>query len=562
MKSNLLKLSGVTLAIALSTTNVAHAEGFFSGLFGWFKSDTDFKSLLVHVPADTAYLMANKEPIPEKLMKHQMQRSKDIIAMFRDSDNFKKTSAESEGHNKFFSALFEEYEQLLADDKISETGLSLKASSVFYGYEMMPVLRLGIADKDKMMAMIKRAEEKSSYNVEFTKCGEFDCFESTNPKGNLAVTAVFLEDQLAASIYSVDNKEGLKKHLIGEANPKKSYSVANWDGFLKENDYPGYGDGFIKLKNIFVHAKPLIIEDMKGEMDEKSLNGCLAVADQHLDNMTEIVFGTKELEEKIIAYELLFKTSEVVSTVLQTLANETNIPQRTEDAIFDFGVNIDFTKLRSALTQYSTFLIKSGEENKCPAIKAQDIRKGMGGMAMVMSMGLSQFNSLYASVSDIQLDDKMKPKKVDVVISVGSDDPAGLLAMAGMMAPPLLSLKIPDDGSVVKLPEGLIPSKGGVMPDVFLSQSEKALNIFVGNDKPMLKAQSNEVSEISFSSMDLKGYITTLSSILDALPESEKESDKMPDLEMLKKVGDIGGKMYSTTSADKRGLAVNYRLKF
>ena len=562
MKTQLKKLTGVTLAIALSTTTAVHAEGFLTGLFGGSKDGADFKSLLVHVPADTAYLIANKEAIPEKVMNYQMQKSKDIMAMLGDSGVFKKAATESKGPGKFFVALFKEYSDLIANNKVAESGFTAKAKSIFYGYEMMPVMRLGIADKDKVMAMIKRAEAKSAYKVEFSKCGEFDCFESIDPKGQMAISAVFLKDQLAMSLSTVDKKENVKKHLMGEASPKSSYSVASWDAFLKENDYKGYGDGFINLKSAFAFAKPMILQQAKGSMDDKSLNGCIAVADNHFDNMSEIIIGTRSLEEKQIDYELLFKTSSDVSTALQTLANDSNIPQRTENAIFDYGVNINFTKLRNALTQYSSFLIKSGEDNGCPAIVAQDIRKGMGGMAMVMNMGLSQFTSIYASVSDIQLDDKMQPKKVDAVVSLGSSDPAGLIAMAGMMAPPIMALKIPEDGSVVKLPEGLIPSRGVKAPDIYLSRTEKAVNIFVGNDKPALKAHSNKTSEISFSSMDIGGYMNTLTSIMDALPAAAKQQADMPDLEMLKKIGSAGGKMYSTTSADKRGLVINYHLKY
>lgn len=561
MKKNMKLLSGVALAVTLATTANVHAEGFFSNLFGGSKGGADLKSLFAHVPADTAYLMANKEAIPKKVMDVQMKRGQDMLAMFSNSEGMKKAKAESEGPGKFFTALLEEYSSLLSGDKIEESGLSLSAKSVLYGYEMMPVMRIGISDKEKVMAMVKRAEEKSAYKVEFSKCGEFDCFETTDPKGQVSVAAVFLNDHLAFSAFSPDKKEGLKKHLIGEADPKSAYTEASWDSFLKENSYPGYGDGFINLKSAFAFAKPMILDGMKGSMDDKALDGCVAVAEQHVNNMSEVVFGTKNLEESVIDYELLFKTSEVVSTALQTLANDSNIPQRTDNAIFDFGVNINFTKMRDALTQYSSFLIKAGEDNKCPAIKAQDIRKSMGGMAMVMNMGLSQFNSVYASVSDIELDDKMQPKKINAVVSLGSNDPAGLIAMAGMMAPPLMSLKIPDDGSTIKLPDGLIPSRGAPAPDIFLSRNEKAINIFVGDEKPALKAHSNETKEISFSSMNIKGYLETLSGILDSLPEGAKSGD-LPDAEMLKKIGEAGGKMNSTTSADKRGLTVNYHIEY
>ena len=258
MKNHLKKLTAVTLAFVLSTSLV-HAEGFLSNLFGGSKAGTDLESLLSHVPADTAYLMANKEAIPEKALNYHMQKSREIMALIADSKDFKKLIADvDEGPGKFFVAWMEDYSDLISRDKISESGFSLKAKSVLYGYDMMPVMRVGITDKDKIMAMIKRAEKKSGYKVEFSKCGKFDCFETTDPKGEAAISAVFLEDQLAISVATTDKKEALKKHLMGEADPKSSYSMANWDSFLKENNYPGYGDGFINLKSAFTFAKPII----------------------------------------------------------------------------------------------------------------------------------------------------------------------------------------------------------------------------------------------------------------------------------------------------------------
>ena len=49
---------------------------------------------------------------------------------------------------------------------------------------------------------------------------------------------------------------------------------------------------------------------------------------------------------------------------------------------------------------------------------------------------------------------------------------------------------------------------------------------------------------------------------MDALPAGAKNSAQMPEMEMLKKIGEAGGKMYSTTSADKRGLAINYHIQY
>lgn len=551
-------LTGVALSVALSASAV-QAEGFFSSLFGGSKNGADIEQLFSHVPADTAYLIANKEPVPKKVLDAHMKRSQGIFSSFVNSEDFKK-SMSSSGKEKsiesFFVALLQEYSVAFDKGSFEELGLSSEAHTVIYGYDMMPVVRISLADKEKFIAAIKRAEEKSKHKIDFVKCGKFDCFEATDPKGQMAIAGSILEDQIAVSVFTPDKKETMKKHLIGEADPKTSYSEATWNSFLKENNYTGYGEGFINLENAYNFAKPFIIEGAEGEMDDKSLEGCLAVAKNHIDNVPAVFFGTKSLEKDTVDYEVLLKTSAIVSTALQTIANDTNIPQRTENAIFDYGININFAKMRDALTKYTNFLIKSGEENKCPAIDPQEIRKSMGGMTMVMNMGLSQFRSMYASISDVELDENMQPKKINAVLSLGSDDPAGLVAMAGMMAPPLMSLEIPRDGSVMKLPEGIVPPS--IPLDIFLSQTDSAINVFVGDDKPALKAHKNSVSEISFSSMNFKSYMKTLAGLIEAFPKDENT----PDLEMLKKVGETGGLLKSTSSADERGLVINYHIDY
>ncbi len=556
-------LSGTALALAVSfsavSTTSVNAEGFFSKLLGGSKSGAGFESMLAHVPADTSYLLTNKNAIPEEVMEFHLKRGKDMLAMFSKAQAETKSDGKSddaEGVEKFFNALLADYSDLLAKDKFEETGLSKKANSMIYGYDMMPVMRISYADKEKLMAMIKRAEEKSGYKIEFTKCGELDCFTSTNPTGEVAMALVFLDSQIAVAAFAPEKKEAVISHLTGKANPKESYSKAKWETFLKDNNYKGYGDGFINLKNVFIKAKPLIADGMKGEVDEREIEGCLAVVEQHVNNMPEILLGTKELKAQSMKYELLIKTSPGVSESLQTLANPTNIPQRTDGAIFEFGVNIDFKKLRDALTDYSSFLIATGEANKCTSIKPQEIRKGMGGIAMVMNMGLSQFKSIYASVSDIEMDDRMQPKKVDAYVSLGTDDPKGLLAMVGMMAPPLMALKIPDDGSAVKLPEGVIPSRGVPVPDIYLSKSEKSLNIMVGNDKPSLMEYKNDKPQMSFTGIDGKRYMEKVASMMKKVMPDNK------DMEMLESATGMSGKFLSETSADRRGLVINYNLMY
>lgn len=562
-------LIGGVLASVLSATSMAQADGFFSNLFGGSSSGVDFKTMLSHVPADTTYMLANKEAIPDDVMSAYMTRSQDMFKVIAKLQ-YKAEKAGKKSEDKalaFYKAIMGEMGDKIADKKFEDTGFSLKSKYVLYGYKLMPVMRMSIADKTKVMELLKRAEEESGYTLKLDKCGEFECYKNKADDGP-KMAIVILKDHLAMSVFSEDTSADVMNHLIGKAEPKESYSEDKWEAFLKENNYKGFGDGFLNLKEIYnLNKDALVAGILKGgkskKMSEEEMKACVGVIDDHVNNMPGIIFGITDLEAANMDYEMVFQTSEGVSSVLQEVANKTNIAKRSVDPIFSMGLNLNAKKLGEAVTTYSNFLIKSGETHKCKAVDAKEIRKGMGGMLMVMNMGLTQLKSIYVSLNDLELDDKMQPKKLDVFFSIGSDDPAGLLAMATMMSPGLANLKVPADGTAVKLPAGAIPSKGMPIPPISISRSDKAINFMIGNDKPELKDYKGTKPEIMSFALDGKRYYEIIGNVLKVVPQSNATGADTKELaEMMTSMGGMMGKVQQEISADKRGLVIDYHIQY
>lgn len=561
-------LIGGVLVSVLSATSMAQADGFFSKLFGGSSNAAGFKSMLSHVPADTSYMFANKNPIPADVMDFHMKRSQEAFKMISKLQYKAKKAGDgstSKGE-AFFKAITDEFSSKLADKKFEDTGLSLKATSMIYGYNEMPVIRMSIADKGKILELIKRAEEESGYKVKFAKCGEFECIKESLGDNEPSITAVLLKDQLAMALFRKDDEKDVINHLIGKADPKAAYSEDKWDAFLKNNNYKGFGDGFVNLKKLYSNhkedfAKGFFNSGKKKAISEEDQKACTGVIDDHVNNMPGIIFGSKNMKAGNMDYEMVFQTSEGVSSSLQEVANKTNIAKRSVDPIFSMGLNLNAKKLGEAVTTYSNFLIKSGETHKCKAIDAKEIRKGMGGMLMVMNMGLAQLKSVYVSLNELDLDERMQPKKLDVFLSIGSDDPAGLLAMATMMSPGLANLKVPDDGSAVKLPAGAIPSKGMPLPPISISRSDKAINLMIGNDKPELKDYKGEKPEIMTFAIDGKRYYEIIGNVLKVAPQGKGANTE--DLaEMMSSMGGMMGKVQQEISADKRGLVIESHVQY
>ena len=587
MKASSKKLIHLLLTSAIITsTSLTQAEGLLSGIFG-SKDSAEFKTMLSHVPANTSYLLANKKPMPDDVIQFQLERIQQIMKFMPDTSKGMKKTIDKASAKKaradtsprinedksqlFFKALFEDLSNKLQNKKFEETGLSTKAHNVIYGIDSLPVIRLGIANKDALMATLKRAEEKSGFKLELTKCEDIDCFVNQDKKSEAGLVAVILTDHVALSVFPAEKKDAMLKHLTGKSSPEKSYSEKDWDKFLSENKFSGYGDGFINFQTLFEKNKSLIINGIKEgtktskdkKFDKEAVEGCLAVAKEHIDNIPGMLFGTKDLQKTKMDYQLVVKTSPKVSNVLQGIANKSNIAKRSENPIMDLGLNINFSNLGKALTQYSNFLATSGEKNKCKEIDPMKIRKSMGGVMMAMNMGLGQLKSLYFAVDEVEIDDKMQPKKVDAFLSIGTDDPKSLVAMLAMVNPAFATLKVPADGSPVTIPKELIPSKGQPVPPLSLSRGKNSLNIMVGNDKPSLVDYKSDQSNMMTFAMDGKRYYEKLGKIMQAMPTPKKEKQEQEDaLKLITSMGKISGKLKEEIYADKRGLVVDYHIQY
>ncbi len=570
-------ISTVFSVILIGSFSFAQADGLLSRLFS-SKGSAEFKQMLAYVPADTSYLFANKKPMPEDVVAFQLQRIQKMLEMTSNvSDDIEaiaesKTKPSKTSSNKtsdFFNALFSDIGNKLTEKKFTETGLSTTANNVIYGLETTPIIRLGIANKDAILATLKRAETRSDYKLELSKCGDYDCFINQDKESELTFVAVLIKDHIALSVFPSDKKETIINHLIGQSSPEKSYSAKDWDSFLTKNKYSGFGDGFLNLQTLFGKLKPLLVKNAKNsthkKFDEKAFNACLNVAQEHIDNIPALLFGTKDLQLNNMDYELVFKTSPLVSAVLQTLANNTNIDKRTENAIMDLGININVANLSQALTQYSSFLADSAEKHKCKAIDPLKIRKTMGGMMMAMNMGLTQLKSLYLSIDEIEFDENAQPKKVDAFLSVGTDNPASLVSMLAILNPGFAKLKVPADGKAITIPKALIPSKGIELPPISLSQGDKKLNIMIGNDTPKLVDYKTKKANILFFSMDGKRYYEKLAKIIKAMPASKNKKtgkEQQEAVALFKSIGAISGKFQQKISADERGLVIDYHIQY
>ena len=115
--------------------------------------DTASNELLSYVPADTPYLFANLEPVPDEIIDTYLARLQPVLDSMQSQLSIGRTemgSTEGENGNdpgtRLAHALLLELDGNLNRSGLESMGFDLQAAKVVYGIGAFPVIRLGLSD--------------------------------------------------------------------------------------------------------------------------------------------------------------------------------------------------------------------------------------------------------------------------------------------------------------------------------------------------------------------------------------------------------------------------------
>jgi hypothetical protein len=355
----------------------------------------------------------------------------------------------------------------------------------------------------------------------------------------------------------------MSAHLTGETKLPAPMSYATLQQFIAENNYTGYGEGFIKLREAMNVIEPLAIGMMKMQGQEAEADmakKCMAVATNVLDNVPELRFGTRAVEGKRANIEMLMKMDKELAGIMKTLPASLDKMPVSQNPVFDLGLSLNIPAVRDNLLAFMTWLGEQGKSSGCDAIQADKLNEASVGIAMAMGMGLTQVKAVYFALNDIELDPQtMQPKKLDARASVVADDPIGLVRMAAVAAPPLAQMKMPKDGETITLgPEMLPPGT----PPLTVGLDGKRLDVTIAGSSAPTKMLPGDKPAILWSAMDGPRYYEVFANLAKMAPPSPDRPDAELGIELMQKMGKFQPSMTQTIYPDDRGLVFDLQMTY
>jgi|GEM_PF-5747327 len=510
-------------------------------------------SLLSFVPENTKYFLGNSKSYPKEFMDFYIKAIGGMESLAKHIYNDKQQGS-LEG---FYNALLIEFYASINRGGIESIGLpKYDIRQVIYGLDLYPILRYTVVDIEKVKELVKKAENKANYKLDWQKCKGHDCFLLDYAGNKYKSAFILMPRQLAIAFFPKNSSDKYINHLVGESKPSKALSDGNiLSNMIEENNYAGYGEGFVKLKQILVEVEQEVGKSLQGGK-RKEFDNCMALAGKIVDNTPEMIFGTKGIKNKSFKAEMLLKTSSALATYLQSLSDNKSAVTRVKEPLIDLGINIDMRKLRDALMSLVDFIKTNGQQTGCVQ-NTQKLDEFNQNIGLGITLGLDKLRGLYLALTNMSFKDIENKPDFASFVSLYAHDMPGLLKVLTTMVKPLAGLDVKADGNKKQLPTGVLPS---VFPDVSYSVHDEKLDLFVSSGikiKPQKMLVDSNPGLLYFS-LDSARYYKTLGEFLKKTGKGNKQDGETLALFGLLTQGTstIMPSIKQVFRPDERGLAV------
>lgn len=460
-------------------------------------SHKDKDAPLAFVPADTPYVVANLKVMDADtrnalLTQANAQLPGKVAQMKAAAD--KMTATDPNGA-KLLRAFAEQLDGKTVQQFAKSAGISLDGHSAFYGLGLAPVLRFELNDTKAFDGFVGRMETAYGKPLEVAKIGNQSYRRMVSPDSGTEVVLATMDKYAVAALLPANASQPLLRQALGLDRPSKSIQD---------------GDVLADLAKSKGYSK-----DMIGMLD---LQRALPLAASGKDPLFDAMYkaraqseaaktGEPAASQATLPASCQTDASRIAARVPKMSFGYTKIAAKEQDLRLDVSLAGDITKAFSGL---KVDLPGLGSDGSSPfdmalALPMAQLRSFWSAQADAVAATpftcptLSDMNSSFAKLGPLMQKaaippfgdllglhialDTFKPNPSGGMpgftgrVVIGTNNPAGLLAMGQMMTPALAQLKITKDGKPVALPANLTAMVG---QPVWVAMGDKSLAFGIG----------------------------------------------------------------------------------
>lgn len=453
--------------------------------------DAGAPSLLSYVPADSPYLAATLEPLPDEVIDFLLaglRPALDVVqarlALTRAALEQDALSVDRDG--RIALALLRELDGKLDRRGLETLGFDLAAPKVAYGMGVFPVARIGLLDAKALRDAIDRVLTDAGVDapqLDFRGTGYWRLSGEPSDELPVGLYLSVLEDQLAMGLFPLSAEAQLLPAFLGLEQPAGGDALSRLQELNRAQGYTAYGSAILDLQLLadeFMQADSLTARALAGHgsFDPAALTQvCRDEIQGIIRHTPKMTVGTTELSTAAVAYEYRLETRPGLGADLAALVAAIPAADTDSRRLLEFSFGMRFGPVRDFLREHVGLVVAA--PYRCE--KLQELNEGaveaLASLSRPLPPLINNFKGLRLALDDIAMSQGALPSAARGHLAVHVDRPEMFLGMAQMFLPGLAELAIEPGKPPVRLPPGLVPMPGVV---AHAALSSDAIGIALG----------------------------------------------------------------------------------
>lgn len=450
--------------------------------------------LLRYVPADTPYILATLEPLPEDVYDKMAGGMDDMLAAYqvvlreamRDAMTGAGEGGEIDPDAARVAALIERLAGMMSVEGMREAGIERDASFAVYGAGLTPVVRLELADAAAFEAAIAGFETEAGEKLPTATLDGLTYRHAGDDR--VRVVLAVHEGQALLSLVPATLSDDSLRAVLGLTLPAESIvDSGRLQAVAKTNGFTAHMLGLVDIERLvatFLSPQSGANAELlaMAGFDSATLSDvCKAEIGGLAGVMPRIVTGYTNVTDTELASSLIVELRRDIADGLATLPAPVPGLGQDHGGLFSFGMSID---LLAAREFYKARLdAMEADPYQCELLGNLQAGVATGRAALNQPVppvvyGIKGFLAIVDDLEGLDLATKQPPTSIDMRFLLATENAPGLVAMGTMFSPELAALNLQPDGKAVKLE--LPQMQQAPIEAAWVAMSQTAIALAVG----------------------------------------------------------------------------------
>ena len=498
------------------------------------QASAESQHLLAYVPADTPYLAANLQALPDDVIDAQFKRVRPALEetqaqLSRVKERIEAGDSPSgdELLDRLVLAVLTELDGNLSREGLERLGWDTNQTGAIYGVGAFPVVRVSLSDAAALRATIERILLNAGVDApeaEFQGRNYWRITADDTTEMPLAGYVAILDDHVVAGLYPIAAETDFLPGLLGLDMPVDSIAAASLAELNAKHGYSPYFSGWLDLHRLadeFMDPEARTARTLMG-MDAYDMNDlspeCVAETHAIIDNMPVVSGGFTDVSADEMGYRLVAETPSNLASRLAGLVARMPAARPLADRLAELSFGIRVGAVHDFLREKAQGVVDAPYQCERFADLNAQAEQLLGQVNQPLPPFVNNFRGIHVSLKELVFADGQElPKSVRGHLAVHVEQPEMFVGMAQMFLPDLSTLQLAPGSDPERVPEFLISIQGIT---AYAAMSDQAIGISLG--------EGEQDTLIDFLEMDAGDESTLVSANYDSAALQELQQRHMP----------------------------------